>query len=325
MVSAEEILEFLRKNPKYIDTLKLAIEHEEKNKSKDVYLGWEWSDVRQYPISIRKLVVAGIVKINYSSSNYTHYLLEDREATKRALKMFEMLSEEPGEAPPKPGEGEIPGDLFSVIIGFDSIKEIFFKSLRAETPVHILLIAPPATAAKSLWMMELERLPGAVYVSFGGGVTQTGLRDIIATTPRYLILDELDKVQNSADLSALLTWMESGRVTIVKYKTYKDIRGKGWFFAAANSTRGLSPEMLSRFMVFNIPPYTREEYMEVSRRVLVDREGLDGELAEYIARRTTEEGFSDVRDAVRIARLVKNSEKPRDETERIIRTHLRYR
>jgi hypothetical protein len=41
--------------------------------------------------------------------------------------------------------------LFNPIIGFDDIKEIFQLSIKADKPVHILLVGPPASA-KSLFM-----------------------------------------------------------------------------------------------------------------------------------------------------------------------------
>ena len=140
-------------------------------------------------------------------------------------------------------------------------------------------------------------------------------------TPKILLLDELDKCQNDLDLSALTTWMESGRVTVAKHGVRQDIQGKGWVIAAANSRRDIRPELLSRFAVFNIPPYKRDEYVEVVRRVLTMREGADPELANYIAERMADEGSRDVRDCVRLARLGKT----REEVDGFLETMRKYR
>jgi hypothetical protein len=81
----ERVLEFLRMNPKYIEILKRAVEHEEAHSKEPHYLGWEWSDVRAYPAELMKLVREGIVTIRYRSRKYTNYLLTDRETVKRCL------------------------------------------------------------------------------------------------------------------------------------------------------------------------------------------------------------------------------------------------
>jgi len=82
----ERIRSFLIENPRYIEILKRAVEHEEANSKNPYYLGWEWSDVRAYPAELMKLVREGIVNVRYKSRRYTHYILTDREAVKNVLK-----------------------------------------------------------------------------------------------------------------------------------------------------------------------------------------------------------------------------------------------
>jgi hypothetical protein len=81
----EKVLKFLMENPKYIEILKRAVEHEEAHSKDPYYLGWEWSDVRAYPAEIMRLIREGIVTIRYKSRRYTNYLLTDREVVKRCL------------------------------------------------------------------------------------------------------------------------------------------------------------------------------------------------------------------------------------------------
>lgn len=84
-MSVDKIKAFLAENPKFIEILKRAVEHEEAHSKDEHYLGWEWSDVRAYPAELMKLVREGIVNIKYKSRRYTHYVLTDREAVKKSL------------------------------------------------------------------------------------------------------------------------------------------------------------------------------------------------------------------------------------------------
>jgi hypothetical protein len=86
-MSVEKIRGFLAENPKFIEILQRAVEHEENHAEDAHYLGWEWSDVRAYPAELMKLVREGIVNIKYKSRRYTHYVLADREAVKKCLEL----------------------------------------------------------------------------------------------------------------------------------------------------------------------------------------------------------------------------------------------
>ena len=294
--------------------LRRIIELERERGKDDKWLGFTWKDVPAAAATLNKMVINRVLYVSYDSANWTHYRLAI------PIEEAEGLLE-PEKPPEAEGKIEIPGDMFAPLVGFDDLKEFIVKSLRGEKPVHVLIISPPATAAKSTILNEVERIPGSVYLSVGGTATRAGLRDVLMEKPRILLLDELDKCQNDLDLSALTTWMESGRVTVAKHDFRQDVKGRGWVIAAANTRRGIRPELLSRFAVFNIPPYGRDEYVEVVRRVLTMREGTDPELAGYIAERMADVGSRDVRDCVRLARLGKT----RQEVDGFLETMRRYR
>ena len=299
-----EIAEFLREHPKYVEVLKLAVEHEEGHANDEHYLGWDWSDVRAYPATINKLIVKGIVRKSYDSANFTNYKLVDLEATKKALSILESQRSKPVSIEKE--EQEIPPDLFDVVEGYDDLKEFMLASLNAEEPVHILLVGPPGTA-KSLLLSEIERLEGARYVSMGTA-TKVGLRDIIfEETPRYIIIDDLDKLSDKRDIAALLEWMQFNRITVVMHGFRETRRGKGWVFASANRLKGIYPELIDRFQVFHIKPYKPEEFHRVVTNYLHKRKKVPIELAEYIATKVGEYTVS-VREAVRIARIAKTKE-----------------
>jgi hypothetical protein len=83
-----DVTEFLRQNPKYGEILERAIIAEEALDKDPIRaaLGWAWSDVQAYPASLVRLVVSGIIKVQYKSNSGTMYRLVDRQAVKQALK-----------------------------------------------------------------------------------------------------------------------------------------------------------------------------------------------------------------------------------------------
>jgi hypothetical protein len=89
MVSVDEIMVLLREYPEYVKTLKKAIEHEEQNAMNPHYLGWEWYDVETLGAKLQRLVINGIIKVNFKSRSATCYLLKDRKSTRDALKQLE--------------------------------------------------------------------------------------------------------------------------------------------------------------------------------------------------------------------------------------------
>ena len=215
---------------------------------------------------------------------------------------------------------DVPDDLFDIIVGYDDIKKFFMKALTAERAVSILLVGPPATA-KSMFLMELERIGGTMILAGTG--TKAGIRDIVMEErPAILLIDELDKVNNPLDISVLLTWMETGRVIVVKHKEHTDkiTTTKPLVFAAANSVARLPKELLSRFEVFYLPEYTPNEFIQVTIKTLTKREGTKEKLAKYIAERLAINGIKDVRESIRVARLTDTKEEV-DEIVEIIRKY----
>lgn len=196
-------------------------------------------------------------------------------------------------------------DMFDVVVGHERLKKLFTIILQAPEPVHILLAGPPATA-KSIFLMELERLPRSRY-ALGGTSSKAGIVDfIIEQQPRYLILDELEKM-DMKDFSALLSLMADGVVTRLKIGMTEKVKVKTWVFAAVNREEYLPPELKSRFLIRRLTEYNEQDYKEVVRAVLVKREHEVEAVANEIADRMA--GLSrDVRDAVKVARLHKGQQ-----------------
>jgi len=318
-------LESLLSDPEVRETLKRIIQYEEKQeklfREDPIYEGlrdakpyWDLMSIPAEWHIVKKLMFAGIVK----RAAKKWYILENREAVKKAIEEYEAQIEERQKKAAELTEVELPSDLFDVIEGYDDLKEFIKMSLRAEEPVHVLLVGPPGTA-KSLFLMEIERL-GARFITAGTS-TKVGIRDIIYDElPRILIIDEIDKIADPKDLSTILTWMESGRIIITKHGLRDERKGKGWVFAACNRLRGLPPELIDRFQVFHIEPYTKEQFIRVVTGYLTKRKRVPEDLARYIAEKVQEYSVS-VREAIRISRIART----KDEVDKVIRIIKRYR
>ena len=198
---------------------------------------------------------------------------------------------------------EIPEDIFDTVIGYEDVKKLFLMSLQAEKPTHILLVGPPASA-KTVMLLEISRLKDAFYL-LGGSTTKVGLIDqLFNLRPKYVLLDEADKMSRE-DYTALLSLMETGIIKETKHDKARETILPARVYAACNVKKYLPPEILSRFQfILHFKPYTKEEFIEVSRRVLTMREGVDEELAIYISNRVAELSRN-VRESIGIARLAK--------------------
>jgi len=260
-------------------------------------LGWRSRDVGAWAGNLTKLRMEGFIEDVYESNSYHGYRLSQKA---RAI----LLTGEPSCAEtPQSQKLEVPEDIFEDIIGHSKVKELLKACLAAEKPVHVLLTGPPALA-KTLFLWDIERVGGekAVWL-VGSTISKAGLWDLVATRqPWVLLVDELDKV-NAADTAALLSIMEGGRLVRAKKGRELDTKVDVRVVAATNIETRLSPELRSRFAIRRLSAYGREEFRTVVKGVLVRREEVEPEVAEEIAQRL--DGRSqDVRDAVRVARLV---------------------
>jgi MoxR-like ATPase len=210
--------------------------------------------------------------------------------------------------------------LFDDIVGFDDVKLLFEMSIKAERPVHLLLCGPPSSG-KSLFMNSLTRLERSHY-SVGSSSTKTGIFDyLFEYRPRYLIVDELEKM-NKKDQTSLLNLMESGILSELKHNHKRSTQLKTWVFASCNSTDKLLPPLLTRFRDIHFKPYTEEEFVEIVVNVLDREEGVDRDIALLIADGVYNRlKSSNIRECVRIARLAKNDS---TQVNRILDTFAKY-
>lgn len=262
---------------------------------KDYRIGWSWRHVKIWPATLNRLFKEGYIENVFRSNSYTGYRLTELGRG--------LVSGNPEATQARHDQKlELADNLFEDIIGHEDIKELLMASLLAEKPVHVLLTGPPALA-KTLFLWDIERACGEKAIWLVGSATsKAGLWDLVAERqPQILLIDEIDKM-NAADIAALLTMMEGGRLVRAKKGRELNISNPLWVVAASNRMDVLSPELRSRFAIRQLKPYDKAEFLTVVRGVLMRHESLSSELADEIAMKL--DGRSqNVRDAIRVARL----------------------
>ncbi|MEM2447857.1 MAG: hypothetical protein QXT14_02765 [Candidatus Bathyarchaeia archaeon] len=293
----KDLYEMLKSKPGLADSLRRIIEWEKSNHGDR--LGFEWWEVSADPRLLNSLVINGVLKVVLKTNKSTYYRVVDLNALESALS---RLSEERLEVFEE--ALEIPRDLFDVIVGYEDVKDIVFRSLTSNSPTHILFFGE-VSSAKSLFLEELARLPNSKFL-LGSSLSKAGILDILFTyRPTYLIIDELDKVDDQDNTGCLLSLMERGYVVESKWGKQRSARLKTWVFAACNNLNRVSKELRSRFLVLKFREYTYDEFMDVSTNVLTKREGVSPAVAEVIAELVFRVLKSkDVRDCVKVARLI---------------------
>ncbi len=262
---------------------------------KEYRIGWSWRHVRIWPATLNRLFQQGYLENVFRSNSFTGYKLSEKGKAMISSTQTEVSTE------PEP-DVAVADNLFADIIGHEEVKDLLKAALLAEKPVHVMLTGPPALA-KTLFLWDIEQTWGEQAIWLVGSATsKAGLWDVVAERePRILLIDEMDKM-NAADMSALLTLMEGGRLVRAKRGRELDIHNPLKVIAASNRLEKISPELRSRFAVRRLNPYSRDEFLVVVKGVLMHKENLSEEMAVDIAGQL--DGKSqDVRDAIRIARL----------------------
>lgn len=277
------------------DILERAQEHETAHQDDEYYLGWEWDNIRAKPQTLNRLLLDGLIELRFKSNSSRSYLLTDEG--RQALR---GTSSEGRQTPLV-----TPDDIFAPIVGCEDIKEALQMIAFAGRRFNVLMEGPPATA-KSLFLRGLARVPGA-YMATGSRVTAAGLTEALDLyRPPILVLDEADKTPQLA-LSVLLSVMEGGLVTVTKHGTHESFQVECSVVGACNTSSRMPPELRSRFGVhLHLSPYTEDEFLEVSRRVLIrDHEDMDEDLALEIGQAVWDHLDRDFRTASSLAQMLK--------------------
>jgi len=198
-------------------------------------------------------------------------------------------------------------DGFEEIIGHHDIKKILNNAIHSKKPVHVLLVGPPASA-KTMFLLHISRLFKESLFVVGSNTTKAGLLNcLFEARPKFLLVDELEKMNYQAQMS-LLHLMETGIISETKVNKTRETRLTSWVFANANSCEKITQPLLSRFVVLHIQEYSFEEFKEIVI-VRLKKDNVDEITAVRIAEEVWYELKSkDVRDAVKIGRLIRRPE-----------------
>lgn len=211
--------------------------------------------------------------------------------------------------------------FFSNIVGYADIKRLFFKAVISKNPINILLTGPPS-CSKTAFLLDLLEGLNKVFFVDGAGVSGAGMIDhLFNTDTKYLLIDEIDKIKKN-DQAALLNVMETGILSETKLKgKSRHKRMNLWVFATSNDIERLSNPLKSRFIELHLNEYSFEEFLEITRRLLKKRFGLDRHCSEAIAYSVWNRMESkDIRDVINIGKLTKSS----DDIDWLINIHLKY-
>jgi len=299
--------------PNDLDVLKEIARFEGSLPEAEYPLGWCWRQVRVWPSTLNKLVINGLLEVTFSSNSYTGYRLTEKGKIMATGDPLVEIALIPRKTP------ETPSDLFAPIEGYDDIKDLIRTVLKADRPVHLLFTGVPSSA-KTMFLMELAHIDGAVYI-LGSQATKAGIADtLFDLSPGILLVDEIDRI-STKDIAILLSLAETGIVTETKHGRRRETKLDTRIFAASN-TLNMPRELISRFMVLTFKPYGKEEFLKVASTIVVSREHIDPDLALYIAQKIYQlsSGFPDPRQVVRVARLAKSAE----EVDRVLDIIIRY-
>ncbi len=151
-------------------------------------------------------------------------------------------------------------------------------------------------------LTKLERS----YYAVGSSSTGSGIFDyLFEHRPRYFIMDEIEKM-SKRDQASLLNLMESGLLSELKHRQQRTTQLKTWVFVSANNTDKLLAPLLTRFTVIHLKHYAREEFVEIAVSVLRD-EGIEKDVAKFIAELVFDKLSKNIRECIRIARLADNN------------------
>jgi holliday junction DNA helicase RuvB len=196
-------------------------------------------------------------------------------------------------------------NFFDYIIGYNDVKKFLKMSINTEEPVHILLIGPPASA-KTMFIKSMMKLNSS-YFTDGGNSTKAGMLEyIFDNKPKYLLIDEIDKM-STKDQTFLLNLMETGMVSETKHaKTRREIL-KTWVIASSNSISNIIPALKSRFFMIQLEPYSYEQFSQITTRLLTEQHKVDEEIAKATAHMVWNKMRSrNIRDCIRIGRMAKS-------------------
>src|SRR5919197_701264 len=198
-------------------------------------------------------------------------------------------------------------DFFEYIIGYNDIKKFLRMSINTEEPIHILLIGPPASAKTMFIKSMMMKLNNNSFFTDGGNSTKAGMLEyIFDNKPKYLLIDEIDKM-STKDQTFLLNLMETSVISETKHGKIRTEVLKTWVIASSNNISNITPALKSRFFIIELEPYNYEQFCQITKRLLIKQHKVNEEIAKATAHMVWNKMRSrNIRDCVRIGRMAKS-------------------
>lgn len=213
---------------------------------------------------------------------------------------------------------------WSKIIGYDDIKTVISSvlSTNSKKKTH-LLIAGSAGTSKTVFLKVIEsnlkRFGKNVHYLDSSTLSSSGVIEyLFCHDVDYLALDEIDKLEKPHQ-ATFLNLLESG---ILQETKHKRIRKKEYpnlvTIATANYLDKLMHPLLTRFLVLEIPEYTKDQFFKISQALLTQQYGKTKEIALYITQKIWDiytikrKQKPNMRQCVQVGNISKNDKKQID-------------
>jgi MoxR-like ATPase len=183
---------------------------------------------------------------------------------------------------------------------------------------HNLLLCGPPASAKTLFLLGILECRRGVY--FDGSNTTNRILDVLQEErPRVICIDELDKMSRQFQ-NQLLNFLD-GRIKVDKQHRSYDFEIKSAkVFATCNEINRLSKPLQSRFRRLYLPPYTKEQFLNISVKVCPK---LKEDTSRIIGEEVWKQGSKDIRDIISLGKLIRKGDEPK-EIEGLAKTFCKY-
>ena len=209
--------------------------------------------------------------------------------------------------------------LFSSIYGYDDIKKLLMRCIFTKEPTHVILTGPPG-CCKTMFGLEMAKGLDNTYFMDATSASGPGMIDyLFENNIKYLLIDEIDKLQRK-DQSVLLNLMENNVLVETKVRKTRKKEMMVSIFATCNDTSKLSKALKSRFIVLQLEEYTYDQFLQIAKYLLTKTYSMNEGLSTTIAEAIWKSGSTDVRDLLKVGKLVRCPE----DVEWIVRTVQRY-
>jgi Holliday junction DNA helicase RuvB len=209
--------------------------------------------------------------------------------------------------------------FFNSIYGYDDIKKLLIRCIFTKEPSHVLLTGPPA-CCKTMFVLEIAKGLDKTYFMDATSASGPGMIDyLFENNIKYLLVDEIDKLHRR-DQSVLLNLMENNVLVETKVRKTRKKEMMVSVFATCNDISKISKALKSRFIVLQLEEYTYDQFLQIAKHLLTKTYSMNEGLSTTIAEAIWSSGSTDVRDLLKVGKLVRCPE----DVEWIVRTVQRY-